>query len=364
MKEVYQSYTSSLYNIHDAIIQTLDRLLGYDSRGYPQFYPANIYEAALPTVNNADVIYSPAGIHPDFYDYDLDPAKAIADVGAKRAGKILQPYVDRVGHPVVKGTLALDPDENIEQLISTGKLSMSTSVAATYDDMGNCVNVRFQNLLIFPEIPGGPVVPGDQGTIFLNTKKIRTPNMTEQQGGAAQAPIDQGVVSARLDEIFNQFTAFRKESDELKAQLAASKDEFNTQMTKKAEEFKTQIEAKEAELTLTKEAMAQFTRKLEEDKAVAKEREFQSMIHDPLFPPGMLKGDDAEELLRQEFTESPAQFTRKVLSVYVNQNAFLEKKGGEQGQQFSKPKGDSKWDTDEGRMILGKLGLKREQMGA
>jgi len=350
MTEVFQSFSTPLYNVHDAIIQTLDRFLGYDNRGYPQLYPADVYEAALNTVTNSRIIYSPLGIHPDPYAYDLDPENAVKEIGGRFAGKILQPYVDKTGHPTTKGKLALEPDPELEDLIANGKLSLSPSVFATYDETGtNVITVRFQNLLIFPEIPGGPVVPGDPGTIFLNTKPNQGTIMTE----TIEKPVIDPAITAQLQELAQQFSVFKSE-------IAATKSE--------AEGLKAQLSAKDEELAKERdeiakerETFAQFTAKLEEEKQAAVEREFQGLIHDPLFPEGLLKAENAETVLREEFTVSPAQFTRRVLSVAFLQNKFLDK-SGEQGQQFTTLKTEESEIWTKGKSMFEKLGLKPEDI--
>jgi hypothetical protein len=356
MKEVNQFFaTGPIYNIHDAIIQTLQRDIGYDEFGNPINYPPDIYEAALNTVSNSKVIFSPTGVHPDAYLYEQDQEKAVSDVGGRFSGIILQPYIDRTGHPTAKGKLALEPDPEIENLIASGHLSLSPSVWTTYDDYGKIIKIRFQNLIIFPEIPGGAFVPRDSGTIILNSKPNEAkPPVNSTQSTGKPMTTDPTVIEKPV--IDPALAAEIKQIKEMAAQFTESK--------KTSDELKAQLEAKDAELKAEKEAFAQFTAKLEADKQAAREREFQGLINDPLFPPGLLKGDNAEEILKAEFAASPIQFTRRILTVFATQNAFLGEKGKEQGQQFSAPKSESKWDTSEGKTLLEKFGLKREQMGA
>ncbi len=350
--------TTPLYfsqNNHDAIIQTLDRHLGYDENWFPIFFPHGVYERAIDTVNDAKIIFSGGG-HPDYDLYELNPEQAVRDVGGRFAGYLTDARIDMTGHPTACATLVLDPDPDIEQLISEGKLSVSPSLGLTRDEAGNIIKVVFQNLLIFPETVSGPAVPGDPGTKILNTKPNphnddHPINPTQFSGKTMTEPIEKPVidpaVTAQLTEITQQFSLFKQE-------LTAQKQE--------AEGLKAQLAAKDDELKTEKEAFAQFTKKLEEDKAKAKEAEFQGLIHDPLFPEGLLKAENAEELLRTEFNTSPAQFTRRILTVYVTQGKLLGEKGQEQGQQFSQQKSESKWDSDEGKNLLSKLGVKRERM--
>lgn len=362
-KEVCQFFANGpIYNIHDAILQTCDRLLGWDMNGNKLYFPANVYEDALDTVENAQIIFSPTGAHADPYLYETDPEKSISDIGGRTSGKIIQAFVDRTGHPTTRGKLALEPDPEIEKLIADGHLSLSPAIWSTYDEYGNVAKIRFQNLIIFPDIPGGPTVPGDMGTIILNSKpnpanqgnsSKNDTNLTQSSTGNTMAdtiekPVIDPAVTAQLQELAQQFSTFKKDMESAKAET---------------EGLKAQLAAKDNELKTEKEAFAQFTAKLEEEKATRKEADFQGLIHDPLFPEGLLKGDNAEELLRTEFNTSPAQFTRRLLTVYVTQNTLLGEKGNEQGQQFSTPSRDSKWDSDEGQILLAKFGLKREQMG-
>lgn len=332
-------------NSHEAIIQTLDRFLGYDENYFPLLFPAEVYEAALDTVNDAKIVFS-SGVHPNYDLYEINPDQAVRDVGGRYAGKLSSARVDRTGHPTTMAVLELDPDPDIEQLIIEGKLSLSPSLGLTRDDAGNIIKIKFQNLLIFPETPNSMSVPRDQGTKILNSQ----PNHIQQSGKimaeptvietTVEKPIVDPALAAKINEMAAQFTAFQSKTADLEAQ----------------------IKAKNEELTKKDEAFAQFTEKIEAEKIAAKELEFQGLIHDPLFPEGLLKAENAEEILKSEFNASPAQFTRRVLSVYATQNTFLENAGGEQGQQFSKRKSESKWDTDEGKLLLVKLGVTREQM--
>jgi hypothetical protein len=73
----------------------------------------------------------------------------------------------------------------------------------------------------------------------------------------------------------------------------------------------------------------------------------------------MLKAENAEAELKAEFQASPAQFTRRVLSVYATQNAFLVKNGKEEGHQFSSQKQEDKI-SPEARELYKKLGAKEE----
>lgn len=346
-------------NTHDAIIQTLDRHLGYDENYYPVFFPHEIYEAALDTVNDAKIIFT-SGIHPDYDLYEVNPEQAVRDVGGRFTGYLTDARIDMTGHPTACATLALDPDNDIEQLIKEGKLSVSPSLGLTRDENGNIIKIKFQNLLIFPETVNGPAVPGDPGTKILNSKpnpkregtqantQFTGKTMTEPTIIEKTVPVTDTEMKGQIQELVQQFSTFQKGFENVKAE---------------AEGLKAQLAAKDEELAKKEEAFAQFTAKLEQDKADARERDFQSMIHDPLFPQGLLAEEKAEEMLRAEFNTSPAQFTRRVLTVYATQNKFLEGKK-EQGQQFSKEKTDSKWDTDEGRLLLSKFNLKRDQMGA
>lgn len=356
MKEVNHHFAiSPIYNIHDCIFQTLDRIIDYDEYGDPICYPADIYEAGIPTAENAKIIF--AMDHPDPYLYEEDPERAIREVGGRVAGELLNPYVNRTGHPTARGQLGLFSDPDIEALIADGKLSMSPSLWSTYDDMGKISKIRFQNLLIFPEVPGGANVPRDPGTIILNTKSKSGKTMSD----TIEKPVIDPALSAQISELAQQFKAFKAETDKAQAETEKLKEETETlkaQLFKKDEELSKEKDA----LLKEKEAFAQFTARLEEERAAARDREFQGLINDPMFPEGLLKAENAAEILKAEFETSPIQFTRHVLSVYMTQNQFLDGKG-EQGQQFTKPKSDSKWDTDEGKMLLQKFNLKREQMG-
>lgn len=343
-------------NNHDAIIQTLDRHLGYDENFYPIFFPKDVYEAALDTVNDAKIIFT-SGIHADYDHYDANPEQAVRDVGGRFAGYLTDARIDSIGHPTVCATLVFDPDPDIEQLIQEGKLSVSPSLGLTRDEAGNIIKIKFQNLLVFPETPGGMAVPGDPGTKILNSRPREAEplqnhdNFTQNIGQpmteptVIEKPVVDPALAAQIKEIKEmavQFSEFKKNSEDLKAQL----------------------EAKETELKAEREAHAQFTERIEREKQETYDREVKSLINDPNMPDGLKAGENWEENLMNDFKASPVQFTRRVMGVYAKQNVFLEKGGKEQGQQFSQQKSASYWDSDEGKLIMAKLNLKREQMGA
>jgi hypothetical protein len=337
---------------HDAIIQTLERHLGYDEDWYPLYFPTDVYASALDTVNDARIIFT-SGIHPDFDQYEINPEQAVRDVGGRFAGYLTNARIDTIGHPTACATLALDSDPDIEQLIKEGKLSVSPSVGVTRDEAGDIIKMKFQNLLVFPETPGGMAVPGDPGTKILNSKKNPKynpsqidDNLNENSGSTmtektvietVEKPVIDPAITAQIKEMAAQFTAFQNKTNDLE----------------------TQLKAKDEALAKEKEAFAQFTAKIEADKVAAKELEFMGLIHDPLFPEGMLKAENAEAELKAEFQASPAQFTRRILSVYAAQNAFLGKHGKEEGQQFSSQKKEDGLSA-EARELYKKLGAKEE----
>lgn len=348
MKEINHHFsTSPVVNIHDCIFQTLNRVVDYDEYGNPICFPADVYEAGLDTASGANIIF--AMDHPDPYLYEEDPERAIREVGGRVAGTILNPRVDRVGHPTARGQLGLYEDPDIEALIAEGKLSMSPSVWSTYDDTGRkIVKIRFQNLLIFPEVPGGANVPRDPGTIILNTKpkeETHTQFTGKTMTETIEKPVIDPAVTAQLQELAQQFTSFKEtvkaESEGLKAQLAA----------------------KDEELAKERETFAQFTKQLEEKKELERIAEFKSLLHDPLFPEGLLKQEGGEDGLKAEFDASPVQFAKKLLTVYAMQNGFLAG-SKEQGQQFTKEKTEDVVAStfQKGKSMFEKLGVTQEDL--
>lgn len=352
MKEVNHHFANiPVLNLHDCIFQTLDRVIDYDEDGKPICYPADVYEAGIHTADESQIIF--ALDHPDAYLYEEDPEKAIREVGGKVAGALLNPYVNRIGHATARGQMGLIPDPDIEALIAEGKLSMSPSVWTTYDDEGRIIKIRFQNLLIFPEVPGGATVPRDPGTIILNTKKREETTSQTQFSGkimteTIEKPVVDPAVMAQLQELSQQFSTFKKDLDTAKSE---------------ADGLKAQLASKDEELAKERETFAQFTAKIEAEKEKTKIAEFQSLIHDPLFPEGLLKTENAEEQLKAEFDASPAQFAKKILTVYAMQNKFLAG-AGEQGQQFTKEKSEDPVSEmySKGKTMFEKFGLTPEDI--
>ena len=316
--------------IHNAIIQTLDRHLGYDINRYPLFFPSTVYEAALQNATDVDIIFAQS--HPNFELYDANPEQAVREVGGQFAGKLRSPRIDKTGHPAAMGELALENNPNIEQLIKEGKLSLSPSLGITRDADGNIVKARLQNILIFPDLVGGPMIPGDPGTRILNNKPNpdfkkptiqKTGNTMTEKPDGAQAPLD----LAGLAEMVAQFTVASKKAEEEKAQFTAM------------------LEAKDKEL-------ADFRASIAKQEADRRTNEFKALIEDPNFPVGMKAGDNAIETLRAEFEASPVQFTKKVVTAMAALGTELPE---EQGAQFtgSKPKTLS----DEEKAVCKRLGI-------
>jgi len=326
-----QCTSEPISNIHQVMFQTLERNLGYDEYGLPIFFPKDAYQSAIENANNVKIVFS-SGVHPDFELYDVDPAKAIREAGGREAGVLLNPYINTVGHPMAYGDFGLYNDPDIELLNQEGHLSMSPSLGLTRDEKGNITKIRLQNILIFPEIPGGEYVPRDPGTKLLNSqhnplnKKStiqKTGNTMTEKPDGAQAPID----LAGLAEMVAQFTASSKKAEEEKAQFTAM------------------LEAKD-------KALADLQASIAKQEAARKDSEFKALIEDPNFPVGMKAGDGFEATLRAEFEASPVQFTKKVVTAMATLGTQLP---GEQGAQFTGQK--PKKHTDAEIAIYKKLGL-------
>ena len=71
--------------------------------------------------------------------------------------------------------------------------------------------------------------------------------------------------------------------------------------------------------------------------------EFKKLINDPLFPKALLSGECAEERLQAEFSATPAQFARNVLTAFANSKL-------------------AKWDTPEGQALSKKLNLSKADL--
>jgi hypothetical protein len=319
--------------IHNAIIQTLDRHLGYDINRYPLFFPSTVYEAALKNATDVDIIFAQS--HPNFELYDVNPEQAVREVGGQFAGKLRGARVDKIGHPAAMGELALSANADIEQLIKEGKLSLSPSLGIVRDTDGNIVKARLQNILLFPELVGGPMIPGDPGTRILNNRPnplhkkptIKTDDLMTEKPDGAQAPVD----LASLAEMVAQFTASSKKAEEEKAQFTAM------------------LAAKDKEL-------ADFRASIAKQEADRKDAEFKALIQDPNFPTGLKAGEGFEATLRAEFEASPVQFTKKVVTAMATLAAPLP---GEQGAQFAKQ--SMKKHTDAEIEIFKKFGLKESE---
>lgn len=329
-------FSGRLVNIHDATIQTLDRYFTTDHLGRPLMYPSEIYEKAMQYMDGADIVFAPE--HPDFKLYDQDPDEAVKQAKGRFVGKLRGPYIDRTGHPKVRAKLEINNDPELEQMIREGKLSISPSLGVIQDENGNVKNIRFQNLLLFPEEAGSAQIPGDLGTGILNTQKIESSNyqnsknqnpatatgtsMADGTGGTGSGSNGQGGdATPSTAEIMQQFTAMKQNQERLERMIKEKDDTINRQASL-----------------------------IEQNQQFQKDMDWKALADS--LPKGLTQGEQYD-ISRHEFDENPAQFCKKVIDI-IQKDVTV--KVQEQGQQFMKEMQiDPAW--EKGKEMFQKLGL-------
>lgn len=292
---------------HEAILQTLDRRIDGVCFAKDAFQKNVEDWTGIPVIFGKD--------HPDLDLYDSDKEKALGAVNGKEVGTIESPEIDITGRPKLKGILNIS-DTDSEELIDTGKLSLSTAFRAvgTKED-AMITTVRPHHVLIFEE-SAGDAPPRDLGVavlnrtaeewqVFMNVGKI----ISTKNKNILKTIIDQ------LTEFYNYITETKEEliNRAEEAEMSEEKETIEELEIKNREQGKL-IETLQADKKQIETEYAEFKQKVEasEAEALKARRDEQWTEIKNKIAPGYTEKEDDEKALREEWETEPHEFMMRL----------------------------------------------------
>ena len=143
---------------HEVILQQLNRQIGQ------LFYPVENFEPDISKWEGTPIVFGP--IHPELKEFETDPVAELARVGGRIVGHIRNPRVVMTGHPRLMGDMEFTDGGEMAELVSQGKLSLSTAFFCKVSNDRIMGNVRPNHVLVFTET--GNTLPKDLGSMILN----------------------------------------------------------------------------------------------------------------------------------------------------------------------------------------------------
>lgn len=240
-------------SVHDVILNRLD--LRHSNNGKSYIYDAEEFRQALPLFKETPLVF--AKLHPQNIG-KLPLEDALKEVDGRLVGTPQDVLVNNSG-TLFRGKLSIS-DEEVNELIRTGKARLSTAFFATPDENGVLRNIIPNHILVYPSSTG--IDPGDHAALFLNQnelfEKVGEPMVDEVKPDTYdlvrelvqnQAVKDelQEKLSEQKEVIFNQKTELDNKDRVIseKDSLIAEKDKL---ITNQASEIET-LTAKVAELS-------------------------------------------------------------------------------------------------------------------
>lgn len=236
--------TGTFLSPHEAILQNLD---WWQHKGTTHhFYPKEVFEKNLSTFNNLPIIFSNVD-HPEKGLRGQDIEAVLKKLDGKTVGHTRNAIINNIGSPKLTSTLDItDPD--IEKLIQTGDIYLSTGFWYDGADVGRLENVEGDHVLLFQRSKGG--TRGDPGAMILNANfdnnfeaTTMTGEKTDPKPGEEGSAITQAyekLLKTNQDEIVNQKVTIEKQAGELEdlKKLITNKDERISELEKELEGLK------------------------------------------------------------------------------------------------------------------------------
>lgn len=158
----FEEATGAQNKLHDAILQTLDRMVN------DTYLTVDSFVASVDKWNGIPLIF--AKDHPDQIKLAKDLLKEIERIGGRLVGAVADARVETTGHPRLMAQLDFD-DAEADKFWEEGKLSPSTAFSCTLDDKRRTVGpIDPSHVLLFKETPKDQ--PGDPGTFILNKATV------------------------------------------------------------------------------------------------------------------------------------------------------------------------------------------------
>ncbi len=358
---------------HEAILQTLNRDIG----GY--YFPSETFAHNVQDWSGIPIVY--AIDHPDLKVFAENPQLALDKIKGRIVGHVKTPRIEIVGHPRLMANMEII-DEEINKLISEGKISHSTGFIGAIDGK-NVIGVKPNHVLVFledaknlPKDRGALILNKEDGTVIETEEDIQIENVDKkpygdveyadpgyQEDGVKRYPLDtEKHVRAAWSYINmpkNQkaYTADQLEKIKAKIKSAAKKlgieisnketetkmtEDKENELTKQLEISNKEKETMKSELVNRDETIKQLdisNKELKEQLKVFEQKEaervktltesrWQTIVNS--LPKGVREGDkDAK--LKAEFETDPQAFTLRLLEIKNTESKIIAGLHGEEG---------------------------------
>ena len=321
--------------IHDAILQTLNREIG----GY--CFPVEPFSQSVSAWEGIPVVY--ANDHPDMKLFVENQAKALEDINGEIVGQVSKPYIATEGHPRLMAGIT-NTNTDVARLIKDGQASLSTGFMGAADQASRILNVTPNHVLLFKE--DSENMPKDHGAFILNkedyieftnrgeimedhtiSEKIKQPiiDLYNAVMGSGKPPDAGGDNSHNSDELTTEEVENMEEVEKLSNELVIANKSIGD-MTSNLEIANKEIETQKAIITDLETKVKEFEQK-ETDALKVKRDEQWEEIKNKL-PPGLTHTDDASTALRAEWDTDPYTFSTKYVGI-LNQEGR-----GESGEEY------------------------------
>ena len=362
--------------VHDAILQTLNRKIG----GY--CFPAGVFQDTVDRWDGVPVIF--AKNHPDQKLLIDDQEKALAQINGTIIGNISKPHIATDGHHRLMGQI-INSNKDALSLIKLGKLSLSTGFRGPADEDMNITDVFPNHVLVFEE--DSENMPKDHGAFILNKEdlieftnrgeimedhtisdKIKQPiiDLYNAVMGSGKPPDDDGDNSHNSDELTTTEVENMEDVNELSDKLEIANKSIGDVTSKldiankEIEDLKTQATEKDSTLEVAnkdiethKETITDLETQVKEFEqkevdAMKVTRDAQWTEIKNKLPPGMTHTEDDANALRVEWDTDPYTFSSKYVGI---QNQAGR---GESGEEFTSETADNKSGASTGIYTPGK----------
>ncbi|MDD4472245.1 MAG: hypothetical protein PHT97_13945 [Methanoculleus sp.] len=340
-------------SFENSVVQTLNAWIPHPDDPKRRYFRVEAFERSLEKWDGVPLVF--ADRHPDLDLLASNPEAALAQVNGTIVGAFTKPRIEREGHPVMIGAIAID-DPEVLALWEAGELSLSTGFSCMVEGQ-DVVEVTAPNhILLFRE--DRDKMPKDRGTRIANMQDGSDSVTTNQTPGTGDEP--QTTARSFLASLVQSLQTLLAPPEPGTAAESANQnpapaggdsetittdappltedpeqedeDMADAEMKQKLETAETALKTRETELANMKEQVATLQQELDALKAT--NTELQKTVNqvnqeraDARFnavldkiAPGEKHTEEQKQQLRKQFDEDPYAFMARLPELMVNQS--------------------------------------------
>mgnify|MGYP001182006321 CR=1 FL=1 len=298
---------------HDAVIQKLDTWRNYVDPNTKEtrqlYYGKDNFSETESLWEKVPIIRAKAHLNDKLYS--TDPDKALKEINAINAGTISETRIPSEGSPRLMTKFSFT-DKKTEELLKSGKLSLSTSFNCRVGEDGKLIGkVKPKHILLFEQDKFN--TPQDQGVMFLNKSENDIIFYSREEPTLTETP----------------------ESPDFEAEITNLKNMLGDKDSK--------IETLQNELNSYRTAEAE-RKKLE---AEARWEKISNMI-----PAGILEKDGEE--MKARYESNPENFAVELGEILINKTNETDEEGNTFSNSTNAPSDDDEKAADELKELTGR----------